>query len=87
MGSGEHRTQAITVIGDSDGETATVHFELRSQVTERVHRCGSRRVNWYFLEGDGDVIVVDAGGPIQYELLVSSLDTVDYTCRTSLLAY
>ena len=68
----------VTLTGPTRGETAMVSLELQSAVAEGVHRCGSRRVNRYLIEADGAVIVVDAGFPTHYDLLVRSLQELDY---------
>lgn len=56
-----------------------VSLELRSTVADGVHRCGSRRVNWYLVEADGGVTVVDAGFPSHFDLLTRSLDSLGYS--------
>ncbi|MDX1746670.1 MAG: MBL fold metallo-hydrolase, partial [Halobacteriales archaeon] len=55
-----------------------VSLKLQSGVAEGVHRCGSHRVNWYLIEADGAVTVVDAGFPTHHDLLVTSLQELDY---------
>ncbi|WP_435065241.1 MBL fold metallo-hydrolase [Halobaculum sp. EA56] len=44
------------------------------EVAEGVHRFGTRRVNWYVVEGDDGVTVVDAGLPAHWQQLVDWLD-------------
>lgn len=56
-----------------------VTLERRSTVADGVHRCGSRRVNWYLIEAGGAVTVVDTGFPNHYDLLVRSLGALDYS--------
>jgi len=41
--------------------------ETDSGIVEGVHRCGSRRVNWYLVEGNEGLTVVDTGFPIHWE--------------------
>lgn len=55
-----------------------VSLELRPHVAEGVHRCGSRRVNWYLIEAADGVTIVDSGFPSHYDHLVTSLDTLGY---------
>lgn len=55
-----------------------VSLSLETSVADGVHRCGSRRVNWYLVEADRGVTVVDTGFPAHYDLFVSSLDALDY---------
>lgn len=52
--------------------------ESESEVAEGVHRCGSARVNWYLVEEDGAVTVVDTGFPSHWEQLLDRLATLDY---------
>lgn len=45
---------------------------------EGVHRCGSARVNWYLVEGDDALTVVDTEFPGHWQQLLDRLDALDY---------
>lgn len=45
-----------------------------AEVAPGVYRFGSRRVNWYVLEGDDGLAVVDAGVPGHWDQLVGGLE-------------
>lgn len=48
------------------------------EVAEGVYRFGTRRVNWYVLEADDGLTVVDTGLPAHWPQLVDWLDQHDY---------
>lgn len=48
-----------------------------TEVAPGVHRLGSQRVNWYLLEGERGLVVVDAGLPAHWEQLVAALAALD----------
>lgn len=49
-----------------------------AEVAPGVYRFGSRRVNWYVVEGDDGLAVVDAGVPGHWEQLVSGVADLGY---------
>jgi glyoxylase-like metal-dependent hydrolase (beta-lactamase superfamily II) len=48
------------------------------EVADGVYRCGSRRVNWYLVEENDRLTVVDTGFPAHFEQLLDSLVAMDY---------
>ncbi|WP_423746535.1 MBL fold metallo-hydrolase [Haladaptatus sp. SPP-AMP-3] len=50
-----------------------------SEVAPGVYRFGTNRVNWYVIEADGELLVVDAGLPNHWEQLVDGLDSLGYS--------
>lgn len=52
--------------------------ELDSEIVTGVHRCGSRHVNWYLVEEDGELTVVDTGFPTHWQQLLDALETLGY---------
>lgn len=52
--------------------------ETEPGIVEGVHRCGSRRVNWYLVEGSDGLTVVDTGFPTHWEELLDRIDTLGY---------
>ncbi len=48
------------------------------EVAAGVYRFGSRRINWYVVEDDGELTVVDAGLPGHWEVLLEGIDTLGY---------
>lgn len=44
-------------------------LEPRSEVAEGIYRCGSDRVNWYLVEVEDRLLVVDAGYPAHWNQL------------------
>lgn len=48
-------------------------LEPQFEVAEGVYRCGSDRVNWYLLEADDELLVIDAGYPAHWEQLTERL--------------
>lgn len=50
----------------------------RPEVADGVHRCGSGRVNWYLVEGDDGLTVVDTGLPAHLEQFHERLSAMDY---------
>lgn len=48
-------------------------------VAEGVYRFGTKRINWYVVEEDGALTVVDAGLPGHWDLLVEGVDALGYT--------
>ena len=59
-------------------EATTDQLEPGAEVAPGVYRFGSRRVNWYVLEGDDGLAVVDAGVPGHWEQLVSGVAEFGY---------
>lgn len=53
-------------------------LEPRAEIADGVYRCGSGRVNWYLLEGDGGLAVVGAGFPTHWEQLTDRLAAAGY---------
>ena len=49
-----------------------------TEVAPGVYRFGSRRVNWYVVEGEDGLAVVDAGVPGHWEQLVSGVAELGY---------
>lgn len=49
-----------------------------TEVAEGVYRFGSRRVNWYLVEGDDGLTVVDAGVPAHWAQLESGIDELGH---------
>lgn len=47
-------------------------------VAPGVYRFGTKRVNWYIVESDGELIVVDAGVPGHWQQLLDGLDTLGH---------
>lgn len=52
--------------------------EATSEIAEGIHRCGSTRVNWYLIEGNDTLTVVDAGFPTHWQELRDRLDGLNY---------
>jgi glyoxylase-like metal-dependent hydrolase (beta-lactamase superfamily II) len=48
-------------------------------VVPGVYRFGTDRVNWYIVETDGELIVVDAGLPGHWQRLLDGLDDLGYS--------
>lgn len=55
---------------------ATIQTE--SAIAEGVHRCGSARVNWYLVEEQDALTVIDTGFPTHWEQLLDRLDALDH---------
>lgn len=53
-------------------------LERQREIADGVYRCGSRRVNWYLVEGNDGLTVVDTGFPTHWEEFVERLDAMDY---------
>lgn len=53
-----------------------VTLDFQATVADGVYRCGSQRVNWYLVESQDEVTVVDTGFPSHYDLLISSLESL-----------
>jgi glyoxylase-like metal-dependent hydrolase (beta-lactamase superfamily II) len=49
-----------------------------SELTEGVYRCGSDRVNWYLLEDDNALTVIDTGFPTHWQQFLHRLDELGY---------
>lgn len=49
------------------------------EVAPDVYRFGTQRVNWYVVEADGNLTVVDAGLPGHWQQLVDGLDDLGYS--------
>lgn len=48
------------------------------EIAEGVHLCGSEHVNWYLIEEENAITVVDTGFPTHWEQLATQLDTLNY---------
>lgn len=53
-------------------------IEPSPEVAEGVRRCGSEHVNWYLVEEDGALTVVDTGFPTHWKQLTEQLDALNY---------
>lgn len=60
------------------GDRTMATIEPETEIAEGVHRCGTERVNWYLLEDEGALTVVDAGFPTHWEQLLDKLDALGY---------
>lgn len=49
-----------------------------AEVAPGIYRFGTKRVNWYVVEADGRLTVVDAGLPNHWTQLGNGLDTIGY---------
>lgn len=52
--------------------------EPTHEIAEGVHLCGSEHVNWYLLEEDNVITIVDTGFPTHWEQLSVQLDALNY---------
>ena len=52
-------------------------LEPQPEVAEDVYRCGSKRVNWYLLEAEGELVVIDTGYPAHWDQLTERLAALD----------
>lgn len=52
--------------------------EPSPEIAEGVHLCGSEHVNWYLVEEDDAITVVDAGFPTHWDQLSEQLDALNY---------
>ncbi|WP_267643217.1 MBL fold metallo-hydrolase [Haloarchaeobius amylolyticus] len=52
--------------------------ERTVEIAEGVYRCGSQRLNWYLIEENDELTVVDTGFPTHWEGLIGQLDTLGY---------
>ncbi|KAB1193791.1 MBL fold metallo-hydrolase [Haloferax sp. MBLA0076] len=53
---------------------------IRGQhVAEGVTRFGTKRINWYVVEEDGALTIIDAGLPGHWDLLIEGIDALGYT--------
>jgi glyoxylase-like metal-dependent hydrolase (beta-lactamase superfamily II) len=59
------------------GDTRMATADPGAEVADRVYRCGSDRVNWYLIEEDDRVTVVDTGLPTHWEQLSARLGALD----------
>ncbi|WP_327051926.1 MBL fold metallo-hydrolase [Halomicrococcus gelatinilyticus] len=48
------------------------------EIADGVYRCGSDRVNWYLIEEDDALTVVDTGFPTHWQQLLDRLDALGY---------
>lgn len=53
--------------------------ENATVVTDNVYRCGSDRVNWYLIEAEEGVTIVDTGYPTHWKILKNQLDILGHT--------
>lgn len=53
-------------------------IESEFEVAEGVYRCGSERVNWYLVEENGSLTVVDTGFPTHWQQLLDRLAAMNY---------
>ena len=49
-----------------------------SELTEGVYRCGSDRVNWYLVEDDDSLTVIDTGFPTHWQEFLHRLNDLGY---------
>ncbi|WP_458189507.1 MBL fold metallo-hydrolase [Haladaptatus sp. NG-WS-4] len=56
-----------------------MEFVRGVEVADRVYRFGTRRINWYIVEEDNALTVVDAGLPGHWNLLVEGVEVLGYT--------
>jgi glyoxylase-like metal-dependent hydrolase (beta-lactamase superfamily II) len=49
-----------------------------SEPTEGVYRCGSDRVNWYLVEDDNALTVIDTGFATHWQQFLHQLDELSY---------
>jgi len=56
-----------------------MEFVRGIEVADRVYRFGTRRINWYIVEEDDALTVVDAGLPGHWNLLVEGVEALGYT--------
>ncbi|WP_154658553.1 MBL fold metallo-hydrolase [Halopiger djelfimassiliensis] len=47
-------------------------------VADGVYRCGSDRVNWYLIDADDGLVVVDTGFPSHWNQLLELLESLEY---------
>jgi len=52
--------------------------ERTAEIAEGVYRCGSQRVNWYLIEENDELTVVDTGFPTHWEALHGQLEALGY---------
>ena len=48
------------------------------EIVPGVYRCGSPRINWYIIEEDEQLTVVDAGLPDHWDILLETVDSLGY---------
>lgn len=48
------------------------------EIVPGVYRCGSSRINWYLIEEDERVTVVDAGLPDHWDILLETVNSLGY---------
>jgi len=51
---------------------------MSSKLTEGVYRCGSDRVNWYLVEDNNALTVIDTGFPTHWQQFLHRLDELGY---------
>jgi len=56
-----------------------MEFVRGVEVADGVYRFGTRRINWYIVEEDDALTVVDAGLPGHWNLLVDGVEALGYT--------
>lgn len=49
------------------------------EIAKGIHLCGSKHVNWYLIEENGALTVVDTGFPAHWQQLRDQLDMLDYS--------
>lgn len=52
--------------------------EATSEIAEGIHRCGSRHVNWYLIEGNDTFMIVNKNFPTHWQELADRLDALNY---------
>lgn len=62
---------------DETGERRSAAGEM--EVAPGVYRFGTKRVNWYLVESDEELIVVDAGVPGHWQQLLEGLDALGHS--------
>lgn len=53
-------------------------IETKPEIAEGIHLYGSEHVNWYLLEENGSLTVVDTGFPTHWQQLLDQLDALNY---------
>lgn len=50
--------------------------QTQSEIADGVYRCGSKHVNWYLIEAEDELTVVDTGFPTHWEQLFERLTAI-----------
>lgn len=69
-------------MGRENETPADRHASVRdTEVAPGVHRFGTNRVNWYVVEAEGRLLVVDAGLPSHWQQLLDGLGDIGYRLK------